>query len=132
MDSADALEGAGFIVGVRVSSRKAPGFRVLAFLRMKMISRRSDIQALESIVNAMCREPGVRFDSARLLALTGNHRRTRATQKLVVSPITTATGLTRDHQVEARDEGQELSARAGLVTSVSGQIPSPFTSQTRG
>ena len=132
MDSADALEGAGFIVGVRVSSRKAPGFRVLAFLRMKMISRRSDIQAFGVDRKRDALRIRTRALTARLLALTGNHRRTRTAQEFIVSPITTATGLPRDHQVEARDEGQELSARAGLVTSVSGQIPSPFTSQTRG
>ena len=110
MNNADASEGAGFIVGVRVSSRNAPGFRVPTFLRMKTIRRRSGYPRFESIVNAMRREPECVPRSALLLALTGNHRRTRATQKFIVSPITTATGLPRDHQVEARDEGQELSA----------------------
>src|SRR5262249_17131916 len=63
------------------------------------------------------------------------HRFTRAPQILLERPLAAAAGLTRKHQIEARHEGDVLSAGAGFGAGVhrnARAAATAFAGETRG
>ena len=65
------------------------------------------------------------------LALKHN-RRARPAQVLLILPRAAAPSLSRDHEVQAGYEGDELAAGAGFVTCVPGHAAAARVSQTSG